>query len=76
MQLFVKSYNSVCYTIEAEYSDTIFSIKEKVFDKSGIYAEHQKLIFAGMELANYRSINEYSINKESTLHMTLRFPGG
>lgn len=76
MQLFVRNINSACYSFEVEFTDTVLDLKEKIFDKLGIYKEHQRLIFAGKELMNYRCLIDYSIMRESTLQLALRFPSG
>lgn len=75
-QLFVKSINGNTRTIEAEQTDTISTIKERIFDKEGIQPNEQRLIFAGKSLDNEKTIGEYNIEPESTIHMSLRVRGG
>jgi ubiquitin C len=76
MQIFIRTLSGKTILLHVDIEDTIDIIKQKIQDIDGVLRSQQRLIFAGKQLENFRTLHEYNINKNCTLQLVLRMLGG
>ncbi len=72
MQLFIKTLSNKTLTLDMQPTDTIHDLKARIADKEGIPSDQQRLVYSGKELENSRTLYDYNIQNDATVHLVLR----
>ena len=75
MTIYVKDLTAKIITLTLAPSATIYDVKEQIQEKEGVLPDFQRLIFAGRQLADDRTLSDYGIQNGNTIHMVVRLNG-
>ena len=76
MSIIIRDFNGKSININTRRIDSIQSLKEKIYSRTGISINDQVLSFAGKYLENYKKLYEYNILRNSILNLNLGLKGG
>jgi ubiquitin C len=75
-QIFIKTLQGKTMTLDVADTDTIASVKQKIYDKENIPQDQQRLVFNGKQLEDNMTIADYNIQTDANIHLVLRLRGG
>jgi len=76
MQVFVKTLSGKTISVDVEPDESVESLKAKIREKEGVPLDQQRIIFGGKHLDELKTLSDYDIDDDSTLHLVLRLRGG
>lgn len=76
MQIFVKTLSGKTLSMKVQGTDTIQKLKEMINDREGVPVDQQRLIFQGKQLDDNKTLTDYGVQSENTIHLVLRLRGG
>lgn len=75
-QLFIKSISGKTRTVNVTTNTTVADLKRQIQEKEGINPEEQRMIWAGKNLEDTKTMADYNLVSNSTIHLVLRVRGG
>eukprot|EP00568_Trieres_chinensis_P008328 CAMPEP_0183292456 /NCGR_PEP_ID=MMETSP0160_2-20130417/1504_1 /TAXON_ID=2839 ORGANISM="Odontella Sinensis, Strain Grunow 1884" /NCGR_SAMPLE_ID=MMETSP0160_2 /ASSEMBLY_ACC=CAM_ASM_000250 /LENGTH=79 /DNA_ID=CAMNT_0025453403 /DNA_START=116 /DNA_END=355 /DNA_ORIENTATION=+ len=76
MQIFIKTLTGMKQALNFEPENQVLAVKQALQEKEGIQVDQIRLIFAGKQLADDRTLESLNITAGATIHMVLQLRGG
>ena len=71
MQIYIKTLTGRTVSLIVEEGETIKTVKVKLRDKDGVPVEEQRLVYNNQELEDSKTLQQYGIMREATLHVVI-----